>query len=504
MKTVSARTRPWRLVAAVGSLAVVLLGSGVAAASVIDTERSAEQPPLKSPGAQTIEDLTGAVTADDLARALLGADASISNVSFTGDPRAAGAVSGFGSALGIDNGIALSTGAVRSDSSGAYSSSLAAPNMISDMTAVWGTSGDPDLDQLVAPAVTYDAVTLEFDFTMEATDLNFRFVFGSEEYPSWGGSEFDDAFAFYLDGTNCATVPDPDGSDGLAPVSVATVNKTANAALFRSNAQSDDPPTPIDTELGGVTVPLTCAVYVAPEITHHLKLVIADTGDAQWDSAVVIEGGTTEPNEKPVAEDQSVTAYIAMTTEITLSGSDGDGDPLTFAIGAEPAHGRLEGEPPVVFYTPDEGYTGVDSFTFTVNDGLETSVPGNVAILVTDQTQSPSEPPPSSPPPSDDPSSPPPTTEDAPFSPPPTTESTETTDSDGSGSSDDEGFATTAVRSQGGGSGSSGKTTTSSTRPGALSHTGVPTSTPWLGAAGISGALAGVILIMTARRRLAR
>jgi LPXTG-motif cell wall-anchored protein len=54
------------------------------------------------------------------------------------------------------------------------------------------------------------------------------------------------------------------------------------------------------------------------------------------------------------------------------------------------------------------------------------------------------------------------------------------------------------------GSASSGTKSATTTRAGALSHTGLSSATPWLGAAGISGALAGLILIMTARRRLAR
>src|SRR5581483_7170150 len=46
------------------------------------------------------------------------------------------------------------------------------------------------------------------------------------------------------------------------------------------------------------------------------------------------------------------------------------------------AHGTLSGTAPNVTYTPNAGYTGPDSFTFTVSDGLLTSVPATIAIAV--------------------------------------------------------------------------------------------------------------------------
>merc|ERR1711964_167017 len=42
---------------------------------------------------------------------------------------------------------------------------------------------------------------------------------------------------------------------------------------------------------------------------------------------------------------------------------------LTYNIASQPQHGTLSGTAPALTYTPQEGYSGVDSFTFSVNDG---------------------------------------------------------------------------------------------------------------------------------------
>jgi hypothetical protein len=71
---------------------------------------------------------------------------------------------------------------------------------------------------------------------------------------------------------------------------------------------------------------------------------------------------------------------LAMTKRITLTGSDPDNPalPLTFAVATRPAQGDLavlNSETGVVIYTPDANYHSADSFTFTVNNGTNTSSP---------------------------------------------------------------------------------------------------------------------------------
>ena len=62
---------------------------------------------------------------------------------------------------------------------------------------------------------------------------------------------------------------------------------------------------------------------------------------------------------------------------------DPDGDPLTATLVSGPAHGTLTFNPDGSFvYTPDANYSGPDSFTYTVNDGDQTSTPATVTLTV--------------------------------------------------------------------------------------------------------------------------
>jgi hypothetical protein len=86
-------------------------------------------------------------------------------------------------------------------------------------------------------------------------------------------------------------------------------------------------------------------------------------------------------NDPPVADPQSVTTSINTAVAITLTGSDPEGDLLTYAYGAA-ANGVVSGTPPNVTYTPNVGFVGADSFTFTADDGNSLSAPATVTITV--------------------------------------------------------------------------------------------------------------------------
>ena len=84
----------------------------------------------------------------------------------------------------------------------------------------------------------------------------------------------------------------------------------------------------------------------------------------------------------PVAIAQNVDTFKNHSVAILLTGSDSDGDPLSYSIVAPPAHGTLTGTAPTLTYTPTDGYTGTDFFTFKVNDGVADSLPAMVNITV--------------------------------------------------------------------------------------------------------------------------
>lgn len=88
----------------------------------------------------------------------------------------------------------------------------------------------------------------------------------------------------------------------------------------------------------------------------------------------------------PTATSFSATASTAGATLLQLQGADADGTALTFAIGTSPSHGTLSGLQSAtgyVIYTPTAGYSGADSFTFTVTSGGDTTAPATVSLTVT-------------------------------------------------------------------------------------------------------------------------
>jgi hypothetical protein len=87
-------------------------------------------------------------------------------------------------------------------------------------------------------------------------------------------------------------------------------------------------------------------------------------------------------NTAPVAEAQTLTTDINAPRVITLTGSDNDGDQLNYQLESEPSKGELSGTAPDLIYTPDNNFTGIDSFSFIVNDGQLDSTEATVSITV--------------------------------------------------------------------------------------------------------------------------
>jgi hypothetical protein len=90
----------------------------------------------------------------------------------------------------------------------------------------------------------------------------------------------------------------------------------------------------------------------------------------------------TPVNDAPVADSQSVMTTASTPVAVTLSGSDIDGDEITFSVLSGPEHGMLSGAAPNLVYTPAVGYTAEDSFSFIVNDGELDSAEAVVSITI--------------------------------------------------------------------------------------------------------------------------
>ena len=218
----------------------------------------------------TTKNLDQGVTATQVATLLTGTGATITNVRIIGSNLAVGSFKD-ADALGVATGVVLSTGNI-GDAVG--------PNNAGDTGAGLGTDGHPALDALVKPFVTHDAAVLEFDVVTESPTFAIRYVFASEEYREWVDSEFNDVFAFFVDGANIALTP---GS--AEPVTVNTINHLRNQGLYRDNEGGTA------TQFDGYTTPLLAVAVVQPGVAHHIRIAIADASDSALDSAVFIAQG---------------------------------------------------------------------------------------------------------------------------------------------------------------------------------------------------------------------
>lgn len=136
-----------------------------------------------------------------------------------------------------------------------------------------GLPGDDSLSALVSGLDTHDAVSYSATLVPSGHSLHVKYLFASEEYPEYVGSEFNDVMAIFVNGTNCALV----NGD---PISVNTINASTNSSLYIDN--NGTKPTSMD----GYTTTLQCNVAVTPGVPVKVKIVLADTSDGIYDSAV--------------------------------------------------------------------------------------------------------------------------------------------------------------------------------------------------------------------------
>lgn len=91
---------------------------------------------------------------------------------------------------------------------------------------------------------------------------------------------------------------------------------------------------------------------------------------------------TPIPLSTPTAESNSYSTSEGSSIELTLEGSAAGSCAWTFELDTAPQNGILEGVLPNITYTPSAGFTGVDSFTFHVDNGVETSAVATIDISV--------------------------------------------------------------------------------------------------------------------------
>jgi len=126
--------------------------------------------------------------------------------------------------------------------------------------------------------------------------------------------------------------------------------------------------------------------YVPAANYHGSDSFSVQVTDGEFTDSIVVNVTIESVNDIPVAIAQSVTIHEGESIGIQLTGSDLEGDSLTFSVQTQPAHGTLSGVAPDLVYTPADNYNGADSFTFKAFDGSDDSLAATVSILVKDPT----------------------------------------------------------------------------------------------------------------------
>lgn len=242
---------------------------------------------------------------------LAGQGVAVSNVTFNGVPANAihdqiGSFNGSSSALGLVAGVVLATGRVQvvTGPNNDMSASLA--------PAVPNSVADADLLQISSTTLLRDQAILEFDFVPLGDSVSFRFVFGSEEYPEFVCTQWNDVFGFFLSGpglngpfsnagVNLALVPNT-----VIPIAINTVNAGMPGVLGGGAyiCAASDPNWQTNSvyyvdntggstlQLDAFTVPMVAGARVQCGQVYHIRIAIADAGDSSVDSAVFLEGGS--------------------------------------------------------------------------------------------------------------------------------------------------------------------------------------------------------------------
>jgi hypothetical protein len=193
------------------------------------------------------------------------------------------------SLLGINDGIVLTSGRVVADTA-AFSYGLNSPFYTSAVYSTQSNFSDTSLTNLFTTfTIVNDACVLEFDLQPVGNYVEFEYLFGSEEYPEFNCSAFNDVFGFFISGPgivgekNIALLPNTNDI-----VSINSVNDGSNFVCGTNNVAYYVVNTDSNVVLDGFTVPLIATHTVTPGSTYHLKLAVGDVMDQVLDSYVIL------------------------------------------------------------------------------------------------------------------------------------------------------------------------------------------------------------------------
>ncbi|MFT4664649.1 MAG: gliding motility-associated-like protein [Polaribacter sp.] len=251
------------------------------------------------------------------------------SIIYSGQPQSIGYYSNGTTSVNMEDGVMLLTGNI--------TTAIGPNNANNGGGSTLAGFSDPDLSALLPIGTNLrDVTALEFDFTPTTDNISFEFVFASEEYCEYVGSMFNDVFGFFISGpgingpftNNAANIALLPGTN--ANVAINNVNHVDNNNFYINNmtaaqinglsndADCDgqaavDGAAINDLQFDGLTTVLTAQSTVQACETYHIKLVIADVGDALYDSAVFFKANSFDAGGNATVDIQSANVNVPNT-----------------------------------------------------------------------------------------------------------------------------------------------------------------------------------------------
>jgi gliding motility-associated-like protein len=205
------------------------------------------------------------------------------------------------------------------------------------------------------------------------------------------GSTIDEGTATVLNGISFADI---DAGTGIVAVTITAPSGTLTAA---SGAGVTVSGTPAALVLQGTITDINAFIaanelkYTStanPPASVTLSVNIADNGNTGTGGTLqdteTITLVITPANEPPTGTGDTRTTEQDTPVNGVVTGTDPDGDALTFTKGTDPAHGTVVVNADGSYtYTPAAGYSGADNFTVVISDGKGGTATVSVNITVT-------------------------------------------------------------------------------------------------------------------------
>ncbi len=182
-------------------------------------------------------------------------------------------------------------------------------------------NSDSDIRIIVGNSSVNDACIIEFDAKFASNGLAIEYVFASQEYTGFTCSQFNDAFGFFVSGPGInGQMGYLNDAENIAliegtqiPVSINTVNSgecspnygcdisnpyRCNLTMGRFFKQNKDNQYP-EVKIQGFTTLLKAIKSLQKETVYHIKIVVADVTDHNYDSGVLLKMGGIYSMEVP-------------------------------------------------------------------------------------------------------------------------------------------------------------------------------------------------------------